>query len=304
VDAHGHEAALVHGDGPALDRAAGHGVGDAVASEHRDATLVEPGDALGMEPREAHLHRAPRALGPAAGVAAGGDEQHVALLDAQARRLLGAHQLVGTDRLAGLEPLDPAKPRHVEQDAAADDAVARSHDAVALRADALHVPGVEAVVHPPRHHHVAEGVDVGDGHAVERHAHVVHRGLETRNELAGRVAGDEHHVLRGVGVLGGGRDGKLVGAAHGGPVAHERGRRRALLVGDVVEGPALVVGAPPSPVLHVLEHTLDPRTIHGLVLPRARPRGAYDAAPPTGQASAAGACGSGRLVPATRLRSE
>src|SRR5205085_6290203 len=78
---------------------------------------------------------------------AGANHQHVALFDVDLMVLLSGVEILRKNRLARLEPFDFPDLRNVEQDAAADDALARDRDralAGALRADLVRV---ETVVH-------------------------------------------------------------------------------------------------------------------------------------------------------------
>src|SRR5262249_59500227 len=103
------------------------------------------------------------------------DEQYVALLDAHALSRLGALEFVGRDALAGLEPVHAAQARHVEQHAAAHDAIGDHHHAAASSASAAHLAHREAVVDPTIHGDVTERVEMRGRHAVEGDADEVHR---------------------------------------------------------------------------------------------------------------------------------
>ncbi len=115
---------------------------------------MQPGNAVGIEAGERIFRARNMRLGPLLRVAADGDEQDVALADADALRALGGIELGRRHRpVEGHEPL-AAQARDVEQNAAADDALLRRHDRIAPRAGGAHVGGGMAVVHPPLHEDV------------------------------------------------------------------------------------------------------------------------------------------------------
>ena len=100
----------------------------AVGQERGDPPLVHPRDRVDVQAGLALAGRrvvvAPRAERQPAPVVAGAEDEDVALAEPDALGLLDRLELGPGHRLAGLEPLDAAEPRHVEQHAPADQAVA------------------------------------------------------------------------------------------------------------------------------------------------------------------------------------
>ena len=145
--------------------------------------------------------------------------------------------------------------------------------------------GAPLYIWPPDEH-VAQGVDVGDAEAVDVGADVVPGPPRSRECRCSSRASPEASMWwwAGYGFSGRRLLGQIVGQAHRDAVGDEGGGRPAVAGRQVVEGAALIVVAPPAPVLQGLEQALE--TLGGHVGAR---RGIHDGAPP-GQArsSAAG----------------
>ena len=111
----------------------GRRVAVAVRTERRDPPL---GEERGGGRVQARLgaRRVPRIQLGAAESMAGADEEDVALGHRHALLALGRLEVLAEDVLAGLEPGHPAQPGHVEQHAAADQAVLDDLDRVDRRA--------------------------------------------------------------------------------------------------------------------------------------------------------------------------
>src|SRR5262249_12048032 len=158
VHAHRHDHDLVDGHRPLWCAVPGHRVRDAVAAEDGDVALAQPGDAGRVQACHADLARAPVATLVAAGIATGGPPEDVAGLDGHALALLRRFELGGEDSVARFEPGHAAQRRDIEDDAAADHAVAAGHDAAAPGAGRAHLFLRETVVHLAAHEDVAERV--------------------------------------------------------------------------------------------------------------------------------------------------
>ena len=159
-------------------------------------------------------------------------------------------------RLAGLEPVDLAVARRVQQHAAADDAVRVGGDAAPLRAargqqrDGLAVVELSAIAD------VVERIDVGVAVAVAGHAEEAHP--ERQPALADReVVHERHEVHGGIGVVGPGHLVDRDRHRDGAPAAHQGGGGGHLVGRQVVERAALVVRPPATPVLDGLEHGVE-----------------------------------------------
>ena len=164
--------------------------------------------------------------------------------------------MLGVDALAGVEPGTVQGGGDIEEDAAGDDAVLEGGDGVMRGAEAGGDQlGGLAVVHLPVPEEVAEAVDVGDGVAVEDEADELEGAGVAGARRAHAVlvvealAGGEHVALgRSEGMVGLGAGLDLPGAGDADALPHEGGGGAALLGGDQVEGPELVVVAPATPV--------------------------------------------------------
>ena len=163
--------------------------------------------------------------------------------------------------LAGLEPRDPAQPRHVEQYPAADETVLHGLD----RVDSGGCPGESgtrlAVVEGAVERDVAERVDVGVRVVVVVDADVV-LGEPKRSRSDVDVGEQGHSVLRRV---------RVVEALLRVPRMAERDRLAAAdepsgsddaIGAELVESPELVVLAPASPVRDGLKERLELRRGH------------------------------------------
>ena len=125
---------------------------------------MDPTDRVQREPGRCTTGiRAPTALGAALRHLAGPDEDDVAPTDLDTLGFQGCVEVGCVDRLARFEPRHALEGRHVEQDAAPDDPVARLGDVVADRALAADVGRVVAVVDMPVEHDVPEGVPLRPG---------------------------------------------------------------------------------------------------------------------------------------------
>src|SRR5207249_7863111 len=97
---------LVHREGPVRDAEARHRVGDPVAAEQCDLTLVEERQAVGVHPRHARTGVQRAAGRTATGVASGGDHQDVTRPDVHPERALGVLQVRPGDDRATIEMFD------------------------------------------------------------------------------------------------------------------------------------------------------------------------------------------------------
>src|SRR5215470_3889059 len=100
----------------------------AVGQERGDPALVHPADGVDVQAGLALAGRrvvvAPRAELEPAPVMAGAEDKNVPLAEPDPLGLLDRLELRTGDRLARLEPLDPAEPRHIQQHSPADQALA------------------------------------------------------------------------------------------------------------------------------------------------------------------------------------
>ena len=158
--------------------------------------------------------------------------------------------------LAGLEPVDPAVARRIEQDAAADDAVGVRGDAAPLRAARGQQRRRLAVVELAAIGDVVERIDMGVAVAVAGHAEKAH--AERQPARADRqVVHQRHQVHGGIGVVGPGRLVDRDRHRHGAPALHQGAGGGHLVGGQVVERATLVIGPPAPPVLDRLEHGVE-----------------------------------------------
>ena len=138
-----------------------------VGQEGGDPPLMHPGHGVDMQPGLALACRrivvAPGAEREAAGVMARAEDEDVALAQAHALGLLDRLQLGAGHRLAGLEPVDLAVARRVEQHAAADDAGVIGGDAAPFRAARGEQRGRLAIVELALVGDVVQRIDMGMG---------------------------------------------------------------------------------------------------------------------------------------------
>ena len=125
-------------------------VADAVAAQQCDASLPQPRRCFVVQTRQGRS-AVPRAECLAPGLAAGADEQHIARSHLDAAGALRGFQIGDGDGLLWLKPVPAIQPRHVEQDAARDDAVLPDCDGVgacARRGDEADRPAVVGLALP------------------------------------------------------------------------------------------------------------------------------------------------------------
>jgi hypothetical protein len=173
--------------------------------------------------------------------------------------LLGALvELVVGDGVAILQPIDAAKPRHVEQDAAADHLAPGMLDAELAEAVAIDLTRVEAVVHLVFVEDAAERVPVGRG--LHRHvdgivgvAQLQHLVVAPGDRIG---AGRQHGVDRipAAAEQAGLRAATIERDAEREDLAGADQSRRAddFLRRDMVERADLIVLAPAAPILELL----------------------------------------------------
>ena len=171
MDPHGHDDHGVDRHDDALDPR-GQDVGHAVAAQRRHVAAAEPGEARGVE-AGGQGAGVPGAVLVAPAPAPGADEQGVAGAHPQAGPLLGGLEVLGEDGLAGLERVDAAQRRDVEQHAPGHDAGVEVVDAQPGGAVGGHRLRRVPVVEPPLVEDVAQGVEVAGGEAVGREGEVV-----------------------------------------------------------------------------------------------------------------------------------
>ena len=174
--AHAHEQALVYRHRPAV-RVGRQGVRHPVGSEHSGIHIAQPGDALGVEPGQTGRIGVPPAHGGPAGVTSGRDQQDVPRLGTHRLAGAGVVQFLWPNHIPGLQPVDASKSGHVKEDSPADDPVGGVGNRIVSGAEAGHVRCGKAVVHQPVHKYVAQGVDMGHRHAVERDTDEIRRPL-------------------------------------------------------------------------------------------------------------------------------
>src|SRR5229473_2327012 len=175
---------------------------------------------------------------------------HVEEGDVYALGLFGGVEILGVDRLAQFKEIDLFQLRDIEQNAAADDAVARNVDRTFARTPSPDLAAAEAVVHLALPEDVAEGGEMREGHPVRSNREEVERSGRRRS-------GMQHHMLHGLRIIerGLGRE-RLRKRDYLAGLGEAR-RRGAFLRCDEVERPALVILAPASPVADLLEDAFD-----------------------------------------------
>ena len=187
----------------------------------------------------------------------GAEDEDVALAEAHALRHLDRLEFPAVDRVPGLEPVDAAMARRIEQHTATDDAGGIGRDAAPFGAARGECRGRLAVVELPPLADVVERVDVGVAVAVAGHAEEAH--AEGQAALADRdVVHQRHEVVRravGCLVLPPCRSGSPSDTVR--PLAHQARCGGDLVRGQVVERASFVVRPPASPVLDGLEHALE-----------------------------------------------
>src|SRR5215813_10698940 len=204
--AHGGELQSVDGIGHLFD-VARHGLAVAVREERRDAPLMHPGHGVDMQPCLAFPGRrivvAPGAERAPAGVMACPEDEDIALAQTHALRLLDGLQFGARHGLAGLEPVDLAVARRVEQHAAADDAAVIGRDASPVRPARGEQRGRLAVVELALVGDVIQRIDMGMAVAVAGHAEIAH--AEGKPALAdGDIVHQRHEVHGRVRIIGAG----------------------------------------------------------------------------------------------------
>ena len=281
VHAHRDETALVDRDRPAGRLVGRQRIGDAVAAEHRDAPLVQPRHAGRVQPREA-LRRSPRGRARAPRVAAGRDEQDVALAD-RARPARARPRASSSGAIAS-PGSSQSTPRRRGMSSSTPRPTMPSRAAMMLLRSA---PMLLHLVR--RRSRCTCGRRRTRGRA-RRCARPPCRGRRRRRSRAtsrGRRAdasraspGDDHHVLRRVsGCSGAGCDGELERAAHRVAVAHQRAPPPRAAAGVMqLSAPRSSSGAPAAPVLHLLEDALE-------IFPRGplAPSGSVESTPRAGR---------------------
>jgi hypothetical protein len=164
------------------------------------------------------------------------------------RRL--SRPVVDGDRLVGRHEVHAERRRDVEQHAPTQQAVGHGHDGVAQRAVALDLGRGNGVVHLAPHEHVAERIDVRQAQAVDLGAdEIAARLVADHTARVAGIARRQHVVLGGERSLGRRRRREIMGQAERASLAHQRGGGDPVFGGLVVERAALIVGAPPAPVL-------------------------------------------------------
>jgi hypothetical protein len=229
---------------------------DVVHRERGDLLLVHPLDAVTAEAGRSDrpelgllIQRVPPGHVP------GPHEQDVAGPHFDPVRPRRAVEVVGGDRRARLQPLDPLDAAEVEQHAATDQGVRELVDAAAAgTGERLDVADPEAVVHGVVVEEVGKAVPLGA--PLQRHEQVVVGALEVREELVrpgpghevrARVAVHVHDPRsRRVHRAGGVQPDR---AADRGPALDQRGSRGHPLGSDEVDGAALVELPPAAPVV-------------------------------------------------------
>ncbi len=228
----------------------GQDVRNAVATQRRDSARVQPWQTRRVETRE-HETRIPRTPRLAQRPPTRAHEQDVAGFDAKAGVLLGALEIVGKDRLAILQERNAARARHVEQNTARDDTVAKLVNAEFERPVRRHVLDRVAVVQLALVEDVAERVDVRGGESVGRDREVVAAPSFRRGP--GHVVSDRVRILEAR------LRRQCPRRRHDTTAAHQPRRRRAFLGRDQIQGAELIPFPEAPPVRECLvegEHLL------------------------------------------------
>ena len=250
------------GNGQSGDRAERHAVGDAVAAEHRDAALVQPRQALRVQPGQAGADRVEPATGRGPpSVAPGRDEQEVAGADGHA---LAASAASRSATVIAASPSRNSTPVHAGTSSSTPRPMRPSLSVMTVLRSAPSLRtslGGPAVVHLAPHEHVRERVDVGEPEPVHLRADVVAARLVARDARCASRASPDASMwwCAGNGVSADGCSGRSWARLTISPSATSVAARGAVGVGLVVERAGLVVGAPPAPVLERLEELVEIR---------------------------------------------
>ena len=138
-----------------------------------------------------------------------------------------ALEFCGGYRLLRFDKRRAAQSGNVEQHAAAADAVARRHDAVAPRAGGAHIGCRKAVIHLAVMEDVAERVDVARSEPVIGDADEVERDFHARNARRTGIVAAHHDVMqRRRRIFRSGMNRKIPRAADRAPRLHELARPR------------------------------------------------------------------------------
>ena len=179
-------------------------------------------------------------------------------------RALGVFQVLGHDRLVRRQPVHVAQGCYVQQNSPGHDPVAGRLDGMGLspfpRGNQV---GRLAVVQLPLPGVVGQGVDVGDGLAVEDHSDIFGGSPSGQRALRGigvpALPAVHHVALHLKGCVGRHFRQNRPGAAYRDPVLHQTGGLLGLGRRNQVEAAPLVIVAPSSPIAqraHPTQHLL------------------------------------------------
>src|SRR5947209_3645995 len=182
----------------------------------------------------------------------GTENQDVALAEANALGLFTLLQFRGTDSFPGFQPLDPAQPRDVEQNSAADDSVCIGSDVLELRAAGGDLCGRLAVIQASLVRDMAKGVDVGVTVTMDLAGKIVQceAGLPKNG---GAIERHRHVMCNRVRIV---RTGDLVesdGHGNRSPRSHQRRGVSHAFGSNVIQRTTFILGAPGSPVTNLLK---------------------------------------------------
>jgi hypothetical protein len=170
-------------------------------------------------------------------------------LDLDPRGVLGSFQVLGEDRLTGLQRSHATHRGYVDQDPPRGDSGSEVVDAELARPVGRDRLGCETVVHPAVVEDMAQRVDVAGGVTMGGEGEVV--GPVALSGGANHVVDDRREVVRPW--LGR----KGAGTRNGPARPHRRSGGRRDLMRDEVEGADLVIGSPSTPVGQSTHQTQD-----------------------------------------------
>src|SRR5512132_3247104 len=243
-----------------------HGLAVTVGEEGGNPALVHPRDRVdvqaGLALTRGRIPIVPRTEFQPAPVVPGPEDEDVALAELDTLGDFACLELGTRHGITGFEPLDAQKSWQVEEDAPADQSVPIGGDVQGGRAlrgqDLL---GWQAVVGLALVGDVTESVDMGLAVAVAGHPEIVQAESQPMGADVDVVSlADEMQGGAGIVRSRDHVDGDLHRDLSSG--ANETGGLTDLLRGDVVEGPELVVRAPPAPVLARLADRVERRRRH------------------------------------------
>ena len=114
MHSHRNDDCLVNRHDPVVWVVSGQHVAYPITSENRNVSFAEPTDAIWVEARHADMKWMPWTHLGSTFISSGSDKQDVALPYRHILGFFAGFKFVDCDRVTGLHPLDPSKPRTVQ----------------------------------------------------------------------------------------------------------------------------------------------------------------------------------------------